>query len=78
MHMSDYNVSDVEEFLGGSLRVYGAPVDNSIKISFATSLHLICDVLFILVPTDPYFDLTTKYIEIGASVKISFLLTQMI
>ena len=74
MHMSDYQVPEIEDFIGASLKIYTAAIDKTIKISFAASLIAVAEMLFIITPAEMYFDLLSRYVTLAVSVESSLAL----
>lgn len=73
--MTDLSIVEAEEWLRLSLKIWDAPVDVSVKISAATSFRLISDAVFVMVPSDPHFDLIVNFVGHSKSVAFtSFLL----
>ncbi|KAF7975643.1 hypothetical protein HWV62_9093 [Athelia sp. TMB] len=69
MHMSDYQVPEIEDFIGASLKIYTAAIDKTIKISFAASLIAMSEMLFTITPAEMYFDLLSRYVTLAVSVE---------
>lgn len=66
--MTDLDSAEAEDWLKLSLKIWDAPVDVSVKISAATSFRLISDAVFVMVPSDPYFDLIVNFVAHAKSV----------
>lgn len=72
-YMTDLDIAEAEEWLKLSLKIWDAPVDISVKISAATSFRLISDAVFVMVPSDPHFDLIVNFVAHAKSVRFLLL-----
>lgn len=75
MSLTDWKITELEDFIAAGLKIYSDQVDRTIKINFGCNLLGITEVLFFVSPPDPYFDLIVRYGELAMSV-ILFLLVE--
>jgi hypothetical protein len=62
----DFTKPEIEQWVPAVSKVWEAPLDVSVKISASTNMHLICEAIFQMIPSDDGFDAIVTWVERGA------------
>lgn len=75
--MESVDLPEAIDWTAGSLKVWDAPVDVSVKISAAASFHQITGAIFTMVPSDPHFDIIVGWLKHAALVLFPVFIFQL-